>query len=348
MIPSCRACDPCGVAFGHASDGPCPWCGEALSPMEPPLPGYLPEAVVEPVVDVVDARRRLQAFVSGVSFPSGGLVSDNTAARLALVFLPSWRLRVDACGVFRVEAGFETEVKGLVETYSLGRWSAREVVEPGLHWEPRVGRVRRTYDEVEVPGHEAHTAITHLVGTAWPAPVEVDRVVAPVLLPDRAPPEPWPLAFEELRRRVGEDVRLASAAAEVRAVELELDPEQARWTWALLPVWVTWYRDEDGRLHRLWVHGTSGVVGGPRMASPSTAAAHARTASLLAMGLGTTGLLVGGLGLLLWVLLPIAAVCLIGALVAGARSLTLPHAIASWNRRELARSTPGRDEEEDG
>ncbi|MCB9673168.1 MAG: hypothetical protein H6734_27130, partial [Alphaproteobacteria bacterium] len=56
--------------------------------------------------------------------------------------------------------------------------------------------------------------------------------------------------------------------------------------------------------------------------------------------LGATGTLVGLLGVVIWVLLPVSALCLIGALVAGARALVLPHRVATWNRRELDPEEP--------
>ncbi|MCA9493793.1 MAG: hypothetical protein KC621_27870 [Myxococcales bacterium] len=342
MIGGWRACDACGATWASCADGPCPLCGEPLQAMEPPLRPVEPGLVVPATVDGAEARRRLLAFTGQVAFPSGGLVSDNTAQRLSLVFLPRWLVDVHARGTFRLEAGFEVEVRGTVETWSLGRWVGHQTSEHRLHWEPRVGRLERDYVALPV---RARTEGEDLVGALvdpFPESVPFDPAthVAPILLPDREPDERWPAAFDVLRSRVAEHAAEACGAVTVRALELELEDGPVRWAWELLPVWVTRYRDEEGGQHLLLVHGTTGLAVGPRMASASTAAAHARTASLLAAGLGVTGTLVGLLGLLIWVLQPVSALCLIGALAAGARSLLLPHRVATWNRHQLNPEDP--------
>lgn len=313
-----------------------------LQAMEPPLRPIEPALAAQAVIDGAEARRRLLAFTGQVAFPSGGLVSDNTAQRLSLVFLPRWSVDVHARGTFRLEAGFPVEVRSTVETWSLGRWVGQQTEERRLHWEPRAGRLDRTYERLEVLTRDDERDLLDACGDRFPPPVPFDPAAhaAPVLVPDRGPDEQWPVALGVLRRRVAEDAVAACGAAQVRALELDVDDRDATWSWALFPVWVTRYRDEEGGQHLLMVHGTTGRAVGPRMASPSAAAAHARTASLLAAGLGATGTLVGLLGLLIWVLLPVSALCLIGALVAGARALTLPHGVARWNRRELHPEEP--------
>ena len=150
--------------------------------------------------------------------------------------------------------------------------------------------------------------------------------------------EAWPDVLAVLRDRIGEDCARACAAQHARDVFLDIDASGAHWTLLLLPSYATWYRDEEGAVRMISVDGLSGEVSGLRLASVSAG----RRAAWMWFGVGgalcALGLVLGVVGLLLWVLLPVAGLLLfVGAIVGlvGFWPLVAP---GQHNRSELQRA----------
>lgn len=321
MIPGLEAsaCDRCGTGWlVPQPGGTCPSCASGrLGPVETGAPAS-PELVVPHAADAGVLRRQLDAFASGVPFRCPELEGSLLASRARPVFWPQWLADVDASGVFEVEAGFDYQVESSQEVLAGGTWRTQAVAETRTRWEPRVGRVRRRYDNLAVPALGAQETLERRVG---PVPLEGYRAFSPDLLagaavqvPDRTPEEQWPAAVTLLRAQVGADCARACAADHSRDLRLEVAAERASWTWLLLPGYSTWYADDEGRRHVVLVNGVTGQPGGARLASP----AKGRT-SLLACGAVAALLL--GLALLLALLGLALPVLLLLALLSGALGL---------------------------
>jgi hypothetical protein len=98
-----------------------------------------------------------------------------------------------------------------------------------------------------------------------------------------------------LDRRVAADCQQAAGAQHQETFELNADYRNLEWTQLLLPLFVTFYQDDQGAIVPVWVNGQTGQVGGERRASVRKA--WRLTAAVAAIAV--FGFLMGGLLLLL-------------------------------------------------
>jgi hypothetical protein len=304
-------CGRCGASHRAAAEVPvCPACRGPVSAAEPPLDA--PAERRRPrTVTAGDAAAALQRSVGGRWFPCDDAAMDKLAARLAPVWWSWWLVDVDARGVWQAEVGFDYEVASTVEVYGSGGWTTKQQTERRTRWEPRAGRVARRYPDVVVAAladTPFFVATSTTAGTE-PCPESTARGAdGAVHLPDRPTAEQWPTALERVRYAVGEDCARAAGADRVRETYLDLEPDQAAWTLLLAPGWVTHYVDDDGRPHVLRVDGVTGAVEGEWVTSPARRRFWAWVHGGAAAALLATALACGGVGLVLWFLLPVAAV----------------------------------------
>ncbi|MEZ4235369.1 MAG: hypothetical protein R3F59_04260 [Myxococcota bacterium] len=327
-VVACARCAALHAAPG-AAPSRCPACGAEALQEAPAERRPSPERRAVGKVDAAGARKRLADAAGAVWYATPDLAQAASEARVTPLWWPHWLCDVDAVGIYQAELGFDEEVESSQEVYEGGRWSRRTVTEQRARWEPRVGRLQRRYDNLVVPA---------LAGPQ-PAPVGGTEPCAElpgvVRLPDRAQAEQWPAVLTALREAVGADLVRAAGADHVRELFLELDGDGAHWTLLLAPAFATWYADDDGVVHVLTVDGTTGEVRGPRLASVAAGRKWAGVWFVTGGVIGGLGLLLGVVGLIVWVLLPGAGVMmLVGALVAmvGLWPLFAP---AAHNRGEL-------------
>jgi hypothetical protein len=317
-------CDRCGAAATGPA-GPCPACGAGtLSEGGPAAPAV--EQVVRRTVDADAAKRALAAYVQAAPFRGPELDPARLVPRA--VWWPRWLVDVDVRGHWQAEAGFDEEVQSTVEAYGSGGWSTRAVTETRTRWEPRQGTVARRYPNLEVPALARDDGATE----AFEPGAVGDE---PVLLPDRGRDDQWPLVQERLRERLSADVATATGADHARSVYLQVDPDAAAWTVRLVPQWVAPSVDEGGEVRVLLVDGVSGAASGPRLASVAVGRRWAAIWGVAALSSLAVGAGLGLVGLVLWVLLPVALVLLVlgaGFAVAAGVAWARP---AAWNRREL-------------
>jgi hypothetical protein len=332
-------CHDCGAVHRMREQGPCPACGTgAVSACA--APDGAPERYLPRQVDRAEAVARLGRYLEPVWFPVEELDAERLGQRLVPVWWPRWLVDVDAQGAWQAEAGYDEPIESSQEVYRGGRWTTRKVMESRTRWEPRAGRVRRRYDNVEVPALQVERE-AEPVDPAATEPWSEAACDGAVRLPDRSPADQWPAAVEEVRKKVGEDCQRATGADHVRELYLDLSAEQADWSVLLKPAWITWYRDEQGQTHVLRVDGATGEVCGPRLASEAAGRRWARVCYLSGLLVGLLGLVLGLVGLVLWVLLPLAgALLLLGALVGLAGSW--PHLQPGrWNQTQLRSAGAG-------
>ncbi len=334
------SCARCGAVHEVVdASAPCPACRGAVEPAT--APAHAPERVRAPTVDREAAGAALARWVAaGPWFPCDDLA--RLGERLQPVWWPYWLVDVDATALFQCEVGFDYTVESTVEVYANGSWTSRPQQETRTRWEPRAGRLRRRYDDVGVAGLATQPFFHARTSAAGAAPFDAALVGdAPVRVPDRSPEEQWPTAFAHVRFLAGEDCARAAGAQRVRETYLDLDAAQAAWTWLLVPGWVTWYADDDGEVHVLRVDGATAALDGLVLASPAKgrrwALIHGTSAALLA----GAALVCGLVGLLLWILLPVAGVLGALAIAEGVVAGWCAWRPGSWNG--AARALRGND-----
>jgi hypothetical protein len=212
--------------------------------------------------------------------------------------------------------GFDYEVVSHRERYAGGDWQSEETQETRIRWEPRAGRLDRHYDNVIAPALDAHAAFVRALGDyrvqdarPYAAPAMADALVC---LPDRAQSAAWGDAVPGFQHAAAEECRRAAQADHVRRFRWEPSYAQRNWTLLLLPVYGTYYLDDEGQPQPVFVNGQSGQLSGARRASMQAAQKSALFIGIIAAIVFVLGLVLGAVGL---VVPPLIVVGIIVAIV---------------------------------
>ena len=323
----------------------CPLCGQA--PLAPQAAAWLrptsPELVVPFNPDLPrQIPAALEAFVREVWLKPDDFTSAALQQRLKPVYETRWLVDGRVSGSWQAEEGFDYQVKSSQESYSGSTWHSREVVETRVRWEPRLGQVQRAYQNISVPAFSRQAQLETLVGgydtraAAAYAPGTVGQ--AAVHVPDLQPDEVWQAARSLFNQAAAVEIQSACQAQHSRNVSIHADYEGLNWTQMLLPLYTTFYRDDDGRTHTLLINGQTGRVGGVRLSSQRKGW---QWAAILA-GTALACLLAGILFFLAAALLPPAAlfgvILIIAAVISGVCAIIPAVSPWQWNRNQ--RETP--------
>jgi hypothetical protein len=302
--------DELGEGEGDAVSLRCPFC---LQGWVAPQPAMVREEPPEQVVPYGVSEERLAGILDrwaeGGWFRPDDLRGRVLVQRTRRYLVPLWLVDGRVEGAWRADVGFDYQAVSYQDRYSQGRgWSSQEVTEGRVRWEPRVGRLRRAYENLVAPALDDHRALMGRLGDYdlgqradyTPQAMADAAVRIPTLDPEAA----WPGAETAFVRAARADCRQAAGADHIRDFKVEAGYEALNWTLLLLPAYVTWYREGE-RVWPLLVNGQSGRVSGVRRAS-------ARKANVTSLVLGAIALLLfvlGGLMALLGAAVPpVAAV----------------------------------------
>jgi len=292
----CPHCATAHLAPEGSTLAACPACLHAApSPETEQLRREPPELVVPFAVGEERAAQALEEWARGVWFRPVELRAPTLLGRLAHTYLPLWLVDADVEAVWQAEVGYDYQAASFREQYRGGRWVSQEVTETRIRWEPRVGRLKRHYDNVAVPALEGHERWMSRLGEydlSARKPYSARAIAhSTVRVPDRPPSSAWPDAERALASQAAADCRAACAADHVRNWGQQAQYEGVHWTQMLLPVYVTYYAEREGT-YPVWINGQSGRVYGPRVMSQG----KANTASLI---LGAAAALLFLVGVLL-------------------------------------------------
>jgi hypothetical protein len=330
-------CPECGVAHlipKSLENALCPACFRAhLVPQPTVLRPEPPELLVDYAVTPAQVQERLGVWLKGVWLRPKELTPALLTQRLTRTFIPMWLVDGQVIGQWQAQMGYDYQIASTQEIYRNGGWTTRKQTETRTRWEPRAGTVDREYQNLRVPALEEHTQLMRGLGkfnlgaaSAYsPAPLEHASVRVPSLLPDEA----WPLACSGFDRLAARDCQIAAGAQHVDEFNIQADYPNQHWTQLLLPVYTTAYRDEDGKVYPVLIHGQNGKIFGVRKASQK----QARNWSLGLMAVALVSFMLGLLFAAGAVLLPPLGILSLlffgGALLVG---LTAPiPAFWAWN-----------------
>jgi hypothetical protein len=325
-------------AEGDAISLRCPFCFQAAATPQPvELREEPPEQILPYGVSGTKLAGILDRWTRGIRFRPDELKAKVLMQRMQRYLVPLWLVDGRVKAVWRADVGFDYQAVSYQDRYSEARgWRSREVTEARSRWEPRVGRLDRTYENLVAPALEDHRALMDRLGdfdlgqrVAY-SPEAV--AAAAVRIPSLEPQAAWPGAETAFVRAAEEECQQAAGANHIRDFTLQAEYDDLNWTLLLLPAYATWYREGE-RIWPLLVNGQSGRVSGVRRAS-------VRKANVTSLVLGAIGLLLfvlGGLLALLGAALPPVAVVggvmlVVGLLMAVAAPIP---AIGVWafNRR---------------
>ena len=252
-------------------------CGHAaLEPRPVPVAAAAPERIVpfgSSRADLVPAVEKL--IRSRVKNPASDLTAKNLTERAVAVWWPLWLVDTTVVGRFTAEVGYNEEVVSSEETLDKDRWQTREVTRARLRWEPRAGAVSRRFDNAMAPAMGEHASLWERLGayhTGHAVEFTADKLAGGVVLwPDVQPNEAWGAAHAHLVQQIAADVRIAADVAEVRDLVADAKYTNPHWTWLLVPMYASGYRDDAGVWRPVWFHGETGHAFGPMMGSVARA-----------------------------------------------------------------------------
>jgi hypothetical protein len=334
QVAGCRQCGQVFLIDAGRMGQPCPYCACGKLESQPAgLWSQPPELVVPFAKTQADVRIVLENFVKGVWLAPDDFNTEMLLHRSVAVFWPMWLVDGDVAGIWQAEAGFDYQVKSSQESYNSGGWRSYEVIETRQRWEPRTGQILRHYDNICVPAVTDHARLIGLVGAYHldkAAAYDKARVTRSTMrLPDLPPHSAWHQAKIGLDHAAEQECLKAAAAQHIRNYYVNADYNSLNWTQMLLPLVVSYYSDDDGKNHPVYINGQSGMIAGVRMASQRKGW---RWAAILA-GIAVVSLLIG---LLLSVvgLIPLGGFLIFVAILMGMAAVVPAVWPWQWNRRQ--------------
>lgn len=222
-------------------------------------------------------------------WPPSDLKAGKLRQRLQTVCVPRYLVDAGVEATWQADAGFDYEVVSHEEHFddSRKRWATREVIEPRIRWEPRLGKLDRRYDNIVAPALDEDPEIRGTLGAFDSKAVErfradaVDRAL--VRLPNRSPADAWPDAEPGFRHAATAECQETARADHIRDFRWSPRFKEKNWTQLLLPVYSTFYLDDDNVPRPVLIHGQSGQVCGIRRASMKRARRIAMVLFILAL-----------------------------------------------------------------
>lgn len=268
-------CQVCGRAFlapTSFTGRTCPNCGKgSLAPQPALLRPEPPELLVPYQISGSELLSRFQAFTRGVWLHTPDFTPKSLTGRTIPVYWPMWLVDSTVQGEWQAEVGYDYQVKSSRESYTGSGWRTHEVIETRVDWQPRLGTLNRRYENIPVPALSNHNRIAKFAGDyqlARAIPYDPDKIGGAALqVPDQNPENAWPIAKPALDRAAGDECSQAAGGQHIRNFRIQAEYHSTHWTQMLLPLYVSYYHDDDGNPHLVYINGQSGRVSGLRLAS---------------------------------------------------------------------------------
>lgn len=221
-------------------------------------------------------NEKIQNFAKNIPFAPDDLRLDNLQERLQKIYLPLWLVDSEVSATWQSDCGYYYQVKSHQEKYSDGRWQTQEVIETRTRWEPRLGRLVRNYQNIVAPALEGPQRMMAVLGNyeykkAEPVtPQSILQDTAQPLLvsiPSRDKDDAWPDTLPRFQEQAMEESRQACAADQIREFKWKPEFSNQNWTLFLLPIWSSYYLDDENKPQSILVNGQSGQMSGTRRAS---------------------------------------------------------------------------------
>lgn len=321
----------------------CPHCLQAhlvALAEDPHLPILAPELVIPFQVSARTLAQQLEQLATSTWFAPYDLTAKNLKARLQRVYLPVWLVDSQVQALWQAEVGFNYETVSHRDQFDekSGGWRSQEISETQIRWEPRVGRLNRAYHNIMAPALEEAAQLKGKLGDYDLAACQPYRAEALkeafVRLPNRSTTDAWPETGPAFQAAAAAECHQASSAAHFRDFRWQAQYDRQQWSLLLLPLYVTYYLDDENKPQPVLVHGQSGQLGGPRRASMKRAQRAVLTLAGVALVIFGLSLVAGLGGLLFPPLLLLAALGLVAALLVGLAAVVPPLVVWQNNRHQ--------------
>jgi hypothetical protein len=336
----CEACDWRYLLPPQRPAQQCPHCLKAeLVPLEDEHIGdlsfdYPPELLLPFTASTETLNQSIQQFAGGIWFAPGDLNPQNLKARLQRVYLPVWLVDRRVQATWQAETGFNYDVVSHRDSFDekKGGWNSKQITETRIRWEPRLGRLNRTYHNIPAPALEEHLELVRRLGQynlKAGQPYQADSInQALIRLPNRSPTDAWPDAIPALQTSAIEECQQAAQADHIRDFRWAPDYQDQNWTLMLLPAYMSYYLDDQRTPQPVLIHGQTGLFSGPRRASMKRAQRAAIIIAIIATVIFTLSVLVAGASFFVPPLFIVAGLGLVVAIIIG--MLAIAPVIIAW------------------
>jgi hypothetical protein len=322
----------------------CPHCFQSeLVHIEGPVSNlpYLkpPELFVPFSVSESRLGEAIRQFASGFWFAPVDLTAHSLNLRLQRIYLPIWLVDAEVQANWEVEAGFDYQVVSHQERFNENRggWTTQEVSETRIRWEPRLGRLKRSYTNLSAPAMEEDALMKRQLGVYDLKPAQSYRPDALagrfLRLPNREPQDAWPAALPAFQAAAAEECRQAVAADHVRQFRWSPEFRQQNWTLLLLPAITSYYLDDENKPQLILINGQTGQISGVRRASMKRAQRSSLALFIAAVIVFLLGLAASAASLLAPPLLAVGGVALAAAILVALLALIPIGMVWQFNRR---------------
>lgn len=248
-----------------------------------------PELVLPFAIDDHSVMGHVERFAKKIPFRPRDLKPETLRGRLRRVYLPMWLVDSDVRATWQAETGFYYDTVSHRERLDGGSWRSHEVKEQRTRWGPRAGRLVRRYENIAAPALEGFGTTRQQIGEhrlegAIPYNASAINGVF-VRLPNRQPTDAWPDAMLGFQTVAAEECRRASRADRIRKYQWSAEYQTQNWTQLLLPIYTTYYLDDENVPRVVLINGQSGQTGGERRASMKRAQSFALVAGGIALSI---------------------------------------------------------------
>lgn len=315
----CEACDWLYLLPPGRLPRLCPHCfGAELARLDEVEFSQPPELVLPFGQSPDRIKEILQRFSQDIWFAPADLNPDILQERLHQLYLPVWLVDSEVEATWEAEAGFDYEVVSHEDRYDGNGWHSHQVTEQRVRWEPRLGRLKRSYHNIPAPALERPPVGTNDYRPDQARPYTPAAIQDTIIrLPRRRTADAWPDATPRLYERAAAECETACRVHHFRHFRWKPAYRNQNWTLLLAPLYTTYYRDDSGAARPIFIEGQTGRIEGQRRASMKAA----QRWSWIILGVAAAIFIISGLvglaGVLVAPLLPVAAVGLAMALGLG-------------------------------
>ncbi|MCP4415157.1 MAG: hypothetical protein GY805_00950 [Chloroflexi bacterium] len=276
VLEGCANCNGVFVLPPNKVSRRCPFCGQVTleqmnSGMDRPVYTQPPELLLPFRAKEAQLRSKMAEFVKSVWLAPSDLSEATLLNRLQPLYLPMWLVDAQVQGIWQAEMGFDYEIVSHQEQYRDKRWQSQRVKEGRVRWEPRMGQLKRMYDNQAAPALEDQQQVEAQIGrfaTETQKPFQRDDLAGAIVrLPNRPPEDAWSDVVLDLKTAVSQDCRLACEADRMRGFKWSPNFAKQHWTQLLLPIYTSYYLDDEEQVHMVLLHGQTGVLHALRRAS---------------------------------------------------------------------------------
>lgn len=270
---------------------------------------------------------KLTQFAKSIPFAPSDLQLSNLQSRVRMVYLPMWLVDSQASATWQAECGYYYQAKSHQEKFSGGRWHTQEVIETRTRWEPRLGKLQRVYQNIAAPAVEEHRQLMNALGNfafdqaknaTTTDLLNTNAPLAPLVrIPSRDKDDTWPDTLPRFQEQATVETKKACAADEIREFRWSPQFSHQNWSLFLLPIWTSYYLDDENKPQSIMLNGQSGQMSATRRASMKRAKRVSMYILLAAVIIFVLTVVLGLLSLMMEELSGLALIGLIASVLVG-------------------------------